>query len=426
MNKAKKIVASALCVALGVSTLTGLVACENRAEVLKIYNWTEYMDPEVYENFETWYEEQTGQRVVVKETTFDANESAYANMTLKNLDYDLFCPSDYLIDQMRKENWLKEIDTEIFDMKDYLRSDILQRASAFDPGNKYAMPFMYGTFGILYDTNDIDYGTIDSWSALFTDTYSKENNKRIYMKKQVRDSFAVANIYSNRDKLSELSNGFTAYTDAYQTELQRIFGDTSREAIESARTVLNAQKPLVYKYDVDNGKFEMANATASAGNLGLFWSCDAGYVMNDYEDSMGNIQSGNRDIFYAIPKEGSNVYIDAFVIPKNVKNYTAANYFLKYLCETEIAYANMSYIGSTTPVASAYDEYKAELEEAGINDEGSFFNIEGKDDAYKTAYKQMYLDMMFPSDEILARCAVMTSLGDAEQDITQMFLDIQG
>lgn len=425
MKKTKRIVSIALCAAIGVTACAGLVACEDRAEVLKIYNWTEYMDPEVYSGFEAWYEEQTGERIKVKEDTFDSNETAYPNFKMKKLDYDLFCPSDYLIDQMISENLLKEIDTEIFDQTQYLRSDILQQASAFDRGNKYAMPFMYGTFGILYDTNDIEYGTIDSWSALFTDTYSKENNKRIYMKKQVRDSFAVANIYANRERLSELSNGFTAYTDAYQTELQRIFGDTSDAAIESARTVLNAQKPLVYKYDVDNGKFDMANATASAGNLGLFWSCDAGYVMNDYEDSKGDTQPGNRDIFYSIPKEGSNVYIDAFVIPAYAKNEKAANYFLKYLCETEVAYANMSYIGSTTPVATAYDEYKAELEEAGINDADSFFNIEGKDDAYKTAYKQMYLDMMFPSDEILSRCAVMTSLGDAEQKITQMFIDVQ-
>lgn len=424
----KKKIAGLLCSMFAATVAVGsLAACSgNRNNELIIYNWNDYMDSSIYSEFEDWYYTQTQKKIKVKTQEFDSNEDAYTMIKAKKKDYDLFCPSDYMIDRMSKEGLLKELDNDIIKMQDFINADILEMAKAYDPANKYSMPYLFGTFGIMYNTNEIAYGEIDSWSAIFTDTYSKAGDERIYMKNQVRDSYATAGIYANRDTLSSLSNNFTDYNETYQAKLSAIFADTSDAAIAAAKKALSAQKPYVYNYETDDGKFEMASASASAGHLGLFWSCDAGYVMNDYEDEKGEIQNGNRNIFYTVPKEGSNVYIDAFVIPAYAKNESAANYFLRFLCEKDVAYKNMTYAGATSPVTEAYNQYKAELNNSSIDEEGGFFNVAGKSNEYKTAFKQMYIDMVFPPQDVLNRCAVMTDLAGAEQRITQMFIDVKG
>lgn len=425
MKKFKKLTALILTGAMSFSVCGALASCGNRSETLKIYNCGEYMDPEVYDEFEVWYEQETGKTVKVVEDTFESNEDAYMQLRAKKTDYDLFCPSDYMVERMIREDMLIEFDKDIVDLS-AISPSILLKSNDFDNGNKYSVPFMWGTFGVMYNTAHIEYNSIDSWSSIFTNQYSSASDKRLYMKNQVRDSFAAAGIYANRDTLSTLSSGFTDYNDSYKQKLNDIFADTSAAAIASAKSVLLAQKPFVCNYETDDAKFDIAANRASAGHLGLFWSCDAGYIMNDYENANGTVESGNKNIWYTIPKEGSNVYVDAFVIPKYAKNIDAANYFMSYLLRKDVAYKNMIYVGSTSAVESACAQYKSELQSSAIDEEGGFFNVEGKDDAYKNAFKKMYIDMLFPTDEILARCAVMTDLADSEQAVVQMFTEVKG
>ena len=166
-------------------------------------------------------------------------------------------------------------------------------------------------------------------------------------------------------------------------------------------------------WDVDQIKFDMA---AGRGNVkvALMWSCDAGYVMNDYEDDDGNEQKGNRNLWYVVPKEGGNVYIDAFVISKYAKNVDAAQEFLAFLCRKDIAIANSEYAGCISPVKAAYDE----LYETYTTDEEMF---EGTDEEWRA----MFIETMFPSADTLNRCGVMKDLGEGKTAVNKMWANLQ-
>ena len=153
--------------------------------------------------------------------------------------------------------------------------------------------------------------------------------------------------------------------------------------------------------------------------MGLYWSCDAGYVMSDYEDDSGNLSKGNKDLWYVIPEEGGNVYLDSFVISKYAKNEKAANYFLQFLCQKATAIANSIYCGAVSPVAAAYGELKAEYEAMDLESEDSVFK------GTSAAWKDMYINMlMFPSTDVLKRCGQMRDYGAADGKVVRAMADI--
>jgi spermidine/putrescine transport system substrate-binding protein len=261
---------------------------------------------------------------------------------------------------------------------------------------------MYGTLGIMYDYSKTN-AHIDSWSALFGSQY---NNKRS-IKESVRDAYAAACLYNAREELTALTG------DALHTKVQEIFEDASDSTIASAKATLQSISSGAV-WDVDNVKFEMA-ADSGDVQVALMWSCDAGYVMNDFEDDDEVEHTGNKNLWYVIPKEGGNVYIDAFVISKYAKNVEAANYFLAYLCTKDVAIANSEYIGAISPVEEAYDELYAQYTDP------DFEMFEGVSDSWR----DMYLEMMFPSAEKLNRCGVMKDFGDRKSAITRMWSSIR-
>jgi len=136
--------------------------------------------------------------------------------------------------------------------------------------------------------------------------------------------------------------------------------------------------------------------------------------MNDYEDADGEEHTGNRNLWYVVPEEGGNVYIDSFVISKYAKNVTAANYFLKFLCLKEIAIANSEYAGAISPVAAAYDT----LYDRYMNDTEMF-------EGTAAGWKEMFIDMMFPCEETLNRCGSMKDFGAGKTAVANMWSSIQ-
>ena len=166
-------------------------------------------------------------------------------------------------------------------------------------------------------------------------------------------------------------------------------------------------------WDIDNVKFEMAAGTSDVA-VALMWSCDAGYVMNTYEDDEGEEKEGNRNLWYVVPEEGGNVYIDAFVISKYAKNVMAANYFLKFLCTKDIAVKNSEYAGCISPVTAAYDELEAYYED----DEDGIF------EETPAGWKEMFMETMFPSEETLNRCGVMKDFKNGNSAVVQMWGNI--
>lgn len=417
-NMRSKILSVWLSAIMLTAAIPALTACAPRDEVLKIYNWGDYIDEDLLPEFEEWYERETGKSISVQYDTFDTNESMIMRIEVLKSDYDLVCPSDYMAERMISGGLVQAVNRNIFDMTadGFLYDGLAEMVAPFDPNNEYFVPYVWGTFGIMYDTNHIQAGDeqMRSWEALWSDKYSK----RILMKDSVRDAYSVAQIYNNRDKLSALSDGFTNYdNDGYRNELISYFTEISDAAIANAQKSLIEQKRKLYKYEVDDGKNDMLAGTTEAW-LGLFWSCDTCLIMQE---------EGGEHFYYEVPKEGSNVWVDGWLIPKYAGNPTAANYFLKFINtydpddeSADYAMRNFDYMGASMAGSAVMADAKAALEEDDGTDEDSVFY--GKE----PWFQRMYIDMLFPPEDVLARCGVMRDFGKARStDLDSMWIDVK-
>ncbi len=270
-----------------------------------VYNWGEYIDPTVLEIFE----EETGIDVIYEE--FETNEIMYPKISSGALPYDVVCPSDYMIERMIEENLLQELNYDNIPNITNIDPTYLAQAEQFDPENKYSVPYCWGTVGILYNTTMVE-EPIDSWSVLWDEQYA--NN--ILMQDSVRDAFMVALKYNGHSLNS--------------TDLDELY---------AAQELLMEQKPLTQAYVVDQVRDKMIGNEAA---IGIIYSGEAIYT-----------QSENPDLEYVIPKEGSNVWIDGWAIPKNAENKENAEAFINFLCRPDIALLNFEYITYSTPNAAA-------------------------------------------------------------------------
>ncbi len=267
-----------------------------------VYNWGEYMDPEVLDMFE----EETGIKVVYDE--FETNEIMYPKIEAGASEYDVICPSDYMIQKLIDNDLLQELNFDnIPNAKANISEQYFSQSQEFDPGNKYSIPYCWGTVGILYNKTMVS-EPIDSWSILWDEQY-KDN---ILMQDSVRDAFMVA--------LKSLGYSMNSMND---TELQ------------AAKDALIEQKPLVQAYVIDQVRDKMIGNEAA---IGVIYSGEAIFTQRE-----------NSDLEYVIPKEGTNVWIDSWVITKDSKNVENAEKFIDFMCRPEIALKNFEYITYSTP-----------------------------------------------------------------------------
>ena len=208
----KRILILFLIVALaGVCLLPLLTGCTPREEILKVYNWDEYIDESVLEAFEEYYTAVTGKTVKVQYDTFVDNETMYQKVVGKQVDYDVVCPSDYMIEKMKTNGYLIELDKDLGNdvngqpIEDYRKgaASFLSDGTTFkyDVGNVYSYPYMWGTMGILYNTEKVSYEDLESkgWGILWDSKYSG----KIDMKDSVRDSYAIASLYTFKNPSSK-------------------------------------------------------------------------------------------------------------------------------------------------------------------------------------------------------------------------------
>ena len=266
---------------------------------LRVYNWGDYIDEDVLAQFE----EQNPDIHVVYDT-FDSNESMLAKMD-GGVQYDVLIPSDYMIEKLIQEDRLAELD--LSQIPNYANIDDSFKNLAYDPDNKYSVPYTWGTLGIMYNTTMVD-ETVDSWNILWDEKY-KGN---IIMYDSSRDSMAVA--------LRKLGYSVNTKNDA---------------EIEAAAQALTSQKPLVKAYMTDAIKQAMVGGCAA---LSVVYSGDAMLCMEE-----------NPDLAYVVPKEGSNMWFDSIVVTKDCQNMDAAYRFINFLCDPEVAAKNSEYIGYSTP-----------------------------------------------------------------------------
>ena len=313
---------------LGLVVLSfGLTGCRQEKPTLYVYNWGDYIDEDILGEFEKEFD------MKVVDDTFSTNEDMYVKIKSGGSSYDLIFPSDYMLTRMLDEGMLEPIDLAKIPNRKHLDERLM--GTVYDPENRYSLPYMWGTLGILYNTTLVD-EEIDSWDALWDPKYSKE----ILMLDSQRDSIGAA--------LLKLGHSLNTLDPAELAE---------------AGELLKQQKPLVLAYVVDEGKDKMV---AGEATLALTWSGEAMYAISE-----------NEDLAYAIPKEGTNIWFDVMAIPKGAKNVAGAMQFMDFLNRPEIALRNAEYVGYATPNLTA----RAMLPEEVQNDRQAYPDDEDIDDA---------------------------------------------
>ena len=313
----------------------GSLAGDNKVIV---YNWGEYLDPEVI----TMFEAETGIDVIYEE--YETNEIMYPKIKSGAIAYDVVCPSDYMIQRLRENDLLAEINFDNVPNIKNIGKTYLEKSREFDPENLYSVPYCWGTVGILYNKTMVD-EPIDSWSVLWDPKY-KDN---ILMQDSVRDAFAVA--------LKELGYSLNS---------------SDLDELTEAKDLLIKQKPLVQAYVIDQVRDKMIGNEAA---LGVIYSGEAIYTKTE-----------NPNLEYVVPKEGSNMWIDSWVIPKNAEHKENAEAFINFLCRPDIALMNFNYITYSTPNTEARKMIE--------------------DDAIRNN------PVAFPDDTVLNRCETFRYLGD--------------
>lgn len=307
-------------------------------EKVIVYNWGEYLDPKTIELFE----EETGISVTYEE--YETNEIMYPKIVSQAIAYDVVCPSDYMIQRMIENDLLAEINWDNIPNIKNMDPTYMEQSKSFDPKNKYSVPYCVGTVGILYNKSMVK-EPVDSWDILWNPKYKDS----ILMQDSVRDAFAVA--------LKRLGHSINS---------------TEVDQLAAAAEDLMEQKPLVQAYVVDQVRDKMIGNEAA---LGVIYSGEAGYTKRE-----------NPDLEYVIPKEGSNVWIDSWVIPKNAQNKENAENFINFMCRPEIALMNFEYLTYSTPNLKAREM----IEDEEIRNS----------------------KILFPEPEDLSNCETFQFLGD--------------
>ena len=310
----KKLISAILVSAMLIGCLSACGSSSGQGDngKLYVYNWGEYIDEDVIEQFE----EETGIDVVYD--MFETNEIMFAKLAQDTSAYDVICPSDYMIQKLIEKDMIQPLNfTNIPNAKN-IGDEYFKNSEVFDPGNRYSVPYCWGTVGILYNKTMVT-DPVNSWDILWDPKYSGQ----ILMQDSVRDAYMVALI----------KNGYSLNT-------------TDPAEIEKATEDLIAQKPLVQAYVIDQVRDKMIGGEAA---LGVIYSGEAIYTVRE-----------NRDLEYVVPDEGSNIWIDSWVITKGSKNVSNAEKWIDFMCRGDIALKNFEYITYSTPNIEAQNNIEDE------------------------------------------------------------------
>ena len=374
---------------------------KERSKILKIYNWADYIDEEVLVEFPEWYKEQTGEDIRIIYQVFDINEIMLTKIERGHEDFDLICPSEYIIELMLKKKLLLPIDRNFGKTPDYLDNispyiqEQLNKLS--QPGMEttdYVVPYMWGTAGLLYNKKFVTQDEVMTWDCLWNPKYKN----KILMKDSYRDAYGTAIIYAHA---KELADGTIT--------VEQLMNDNSPEAIAIAEEWLKRMKPNIAGWEADFGKEMM---TKNKAWLNLTWSGDAVWAMEEAE-------AVGVELGYEVPLEGSNIWYDGWAIPKYARNVKAASYFLDFLCRPDIALRNMDANGYVSAVATP------EILEAKIDttieefSDLSYFFGPGNDSIQIN-------QVQYPDRKVVERCAMIRDFGDETELVLEMWSRVKG
>lgn len=400
----KKLFVSAAALIFACASL--LAQNTDRDHILKIYNWSDYIDESLLEEFPAWYKEQTGEDVKVIYQTFDINEVMLAKIEKGHADFDLACPSDYIIERMLRAGLVLPINRNFGDTPDYTQNVAPFIRDAFgkliaEEGvnpNDYAVGYMWGTTGFLYNTK---YVTREEASTMGVIRNPKFKGQ-LFMKDAFRDVYGPVLLYAKQDELA-----------AGKVTVDELMVDTSDESIALVEGILNEAKENIAGWEADYGKELMTQEKAW---ISLCWSGDAAWAQDEAAEVGVSLD-------YVVPVEGSNYWFDGWVIPKYAVNTKAASYFINYMCMPENAIRNMDECGYVSVIAGE-EVLEAALEaaaEAGLENHVNATYFFGE------AAADVILDELFyPDQSVIDRCTMMHDTGDDTAKLLNMWSRVKG
>ena len=377
-----------------------LAGCsEDREHILKVYNWADYIAEALIDEFEVWYEEQTGEPVKIIYQTFDINETMLSKIELGHEDYDVVCPSDYIIERMLATDLHLPLERDFGDTPDYIGNVAPYIVEKFNQiegngknANDYSVGYMWGTVGLIYNPKYISDSEVKDWDVLKNPAYAG----KVLMKDAFRDVYTALLIALNKEAI-----------DAGEKDIRNLPFDTSEESIKLVEDYLNSFKESVCGWEADFGKEQMTKELAW---INLSWSGDAQWAIDEAADI-------GMDLRYAIPQTGSAVWFDGWVIPKYAKNIKAARYFINFMCKPENALRNMDMTGYVSAIGGEEIlQNMTDPEEFDPIDVSYFFGPQ----ADSVCINQV----MYPEKNIIERCAMMHDRGTEE--LLKMWSRVKG
>ncbi len=448
-----------------------LTSCSDKPDIrtIKIYNWVDYIDESILDQFVDYFKELTGETITYVYDTFETNESMYNTVKTGKTDYDVICPSEYMIQKMIREDMLEKFDLENYDLDLYQKNASLYLQNLFKDNklDSYAACYMWGTLGLIYNPEALDEaanGTLydkDSWEIMENPMFEG----LVSLKDSVRDAYCVGSLLAHKAELKEVENKYTTNSSEYQKAVQDIINRTTPEAIELVSNELRNLKQNIYGLEVDSGKGDIVTGKIA---MNVAWSGDAVYSMDLAEEEDTYLE-------YMVPREGGNVWFDGWVMPKGA-DIELAQAFINFLSQPEIAALNMEYIGYTSSIAgdaifdliedwygiTSYQNEIEELEQSkanltaeeleSVNEqinslkeelneittvpqdltyffEGTLSEEKLTDGLAIVNIDESYINRQFstqyPSEECIKRCGVMQDFGDRNEAVLEMWINVK-
>ena len=388
--------------ATGILALSAVsVFAEDRSNVLKVYNWSDYIAEGVLDDFKSWYKEQTGENIDVIYMTFDVNEAMLSKIEKGHEDYDVVCPSDYIIERMLDKGLLLPLDFKsLGSTPNYIEANrspfIEQMFRSINPSidaNQYSVAYMWGTTGIIYNPKFVTREEASTWDVIRNPKF----DGKILIKDAPRDVYAPVLIYL---KQNELKSG--------KVTLQDLMRDSSDESLQMVQDYLMQCKPGVYGWEADLGKEQM---TKNRAYVSLNWSGDAVWAIEE-------AAAVGVELDYVVPEEGSTVWFDGWVIPKYAKNIKAATYFINFMCRPDIAIRNMEETGYVASNGSR-EVLESQIDESLEPIDLSYFF--GPDASAVSVDPILYPDL-----SVIERCALEHDWGDDTEKLLKMWQNVKG
>ena len=379
-----------------------LCACsQNRDQILKVYNWSDYIDETVIPEFEAWYEEQTGEKVKVIYQTFDVNETKLSKIEQGHEDFDVLCPSDYIIERMLQNHLLLPIDRNFGDTPNYIDENlspyVRDRFDKMSGGsfnaNDYAVGYMWGTTGIIYNAKYVTDEEASTWDVLRNPKFAG----KIFIKDSPRDVYSQIIIFLRHQ---DVLDG--------KVTLDDLMYDSSYESLEAVEAYMKQVRPLVAGWEADFGKDQM---TQERGWISLNWSGDGVWAIEEAAE-MG------VDLRYSLPKEGFAVWFDGWVIPKFAQNVRAAKYWINFMSRPDIVIRNVEYTGYVS-VSGAPEVLEAFSDEKYDPIDLTYFFGPGADSARVNP-------VLYPDKSDIERSTQEHDWGDKTPQLVEMWARVKG